>query len=316
MTGYQALREHAAWIDLAPRGRIFATGEDRARLLHAMTTNHVQQLQPGQGLYAFFLNAQGRILGDVNVLCLQDRFLLDTEPEVRRKLYEHLDRYIIADDVTLEDASDLLTAVSLEGPASAEVLEAIGAPRPASECGVAEWDGVIVANLNTTGSPGCFLIAPLERRAELISQLEAAGAVAATPDEARVVRIENARPRYGEEITERFLVQETQQMHAVHFSKGCYLGQEIVERVRSRAHIHRMLMPLEIEGADVPQPGVKLQFEGQDRGDLVSAAWSPALGKVVGMAYLRVEQARPGVELDLAGRKATVRPMPPRTAPC
>jgi tRNA-modifying protein YgfZ len=309
MTGYQALREHAAWIDLAARGRIFATGEDRARLLHAMTTNHVQQLQPGQGLYAFFLNAQGRILGDVNVLCLPDRFLLDTEPEVRRKLYEHLDRYIIADDVTLEDASDLLTAVSLEGPASAEVLEAIGAPRPASECGVAEWDGVIVANLNTTGSPGCFLIAPLERRAELISQLEAAGAVAATADEARVVRIENARPRYGEEITERFLVQETQQMHAVHFSKGCYLGQEIVERVRSRAHIHRMLMPLEIEGADVPQPGVKLQFEGQDRGDLVSATWSPALGKVVGMAYLRVE-------LDLAGRKATVRPMPPRTAPC
>lgn len=316
MTGYQALREHAAWIDLAARGRIFASGEDRARLLHAMTTNHIQQLQPGEGLYAFFLNAQGRILGDVNVLCLPDRFLLDTEPEVRRKLYEHLDRYIIADDVTLEDASELLTAIGLEGPAAAEVLEAIGAPRPPSECGVADWDGVIVANLNTTGSPGCFLIAPLERRAELISQLEAAGAVAATADEARVVRIENARPRYGEEITERFLVQETQQMHAVHFSKGCYLGQEIVERVRSRAHIHRMLMPLEIEGEDVPEPGVKLQFEGQDRGDLVSAAYSPALAKVVAMAYLRVEQARPGVELDLAGRKVTVRPMPARSAPC
>ncbi|MBX9599703.1 MAG: hypothetical protein K2X35_01820 [Bryobacteraceae bacterium] len=316
MTGYQALREHAAWIDLASRGRIYATGEDRARLLHAMTTNHVQKLQPGEGLYAFFLNAQGRILGDVNMLCLPDRFLLDVEPEVRQKLYEHLDRYIIADDVTLEDATSRLTSVSVEGPSSPEVLEAAGAPRPENECGVIDWDGVLVANCNTTGSAGYILIAPVERRADLIAKLEAAGAVPATTAEARVVRIENAKPRYGEEITERFLVQETQQMHAVHFSKGCYLGQEIVERVRSRAHIHRLLMPLEIEGQDVPEPGVKLQWEGQDRGELVSAAYSPALGKVAGMAYVRVEQARAGAELHLAGRKVTVRPMPPRTAPC
>src|SRR6266852_5847739 len=129
--GYQALREAAGYIDLSARGKIFAAGEDRVRLLHAMTTNHVQQLQPGQGCYAFFLNAQGRILGDANLLCFEDHFLLDTEPETRQKLFEHLDRYIIADDVAITDVTDQMATISVEGPKAAAVLAKIGAPVPA-----------------------------------------------------------------------------------------------------------------------------------------------------------------------------------------
>src|SRR2546427_10812531 len=104
--GYQALRESAAHLDLSTRGKIFASGEDRVRLLHAMTTNHVQQLQPGQGCYAFFLNAQGRIVADVNLFVLPDRILLDVEPEVRERGYQPLDKFIIADDVTLAAAGN------------------------------------------------------------------------------------------------------------------------------------------------------------------------------------------------------------------
>src|ERR1700689_5891328 len=103
MTGYEALRNRAAWLDLSARGKIRLTGEDRARLLHAMTTNHIQQLTPGTGCYAFFLSAQGRILSDVNVFCLADSILLDTESETSQTVYSHLDKYIIADDVTLQD---------------------------------------------------------------------------------------------------------------------------------------------------------------------------------------------------------------------
>ena len=99
--GYQAIREAAAVLDLSGRGRIRATGEDRVRLLHAMSTNHIQQLGPHQGCYAFFLNSQGRILADAHILVLADSILLDTEPEIREKVYAHLDQYIIADDVTL-----------------------------------------------------------------------------------------------------------------------------------------------------------------------------------------------------------------------
>src|SRR5579862_5268914 len=104
--GYQALRETAARIDLSSRGRIRVTGEDRARLLHAMTTNHVKDLAPGTGCYGFFLNAVGRVLADANILCFEDYLLLDSEPESRGFLMEHLDKYIIADDVVLEDITE------------------------------------------------------------------------------------------------------------------------------------------------------------------------------------------------------------------
>src|SRR5437660_7306037 len=107
--GYKALRETVGFLDLSARGKIFVTGEDRVRLLHAMTTNHIQQLQPGQGCYAFFLNPQGRILADANLFILPDRILIDVEPEARERLYQHLDKFIIADDVTLEDARASLT---------------------------------------------------------------------------------------------------------------------------------------------------------------------------------------------------------------
>ena len=124
MIGYEALRNHAAWIDLSARGKIKLTGEDRARLLHAMTTNHIQQLTPGSGCYAFFLNDKGRVLADANVLCRPDYFLLDVEPETREPLYQHLDRFIIADDVTLEDVTGATATIAMEGPQAAIVLNA------------------------------------------------------------------------------------------------------------------------------------------------------------------------------------------------
>ena len=128
MQGYYELRGGAAWLDVSSRGKIRVAGEDRARLLHAMTTNHIQQLTPGTGCYAFFLTAQGRILADVNVLCRHDSFLLDTEPETLQKLLEHLDEFIIADDVTLEDVTLKLATIAVEAPKSPDVLAAAGAP--------------------------------------------------------------------------------------------------------------------------------------------------------------------------------------------
>src|ERR1700693_2717646 len=133
MKGYDALRNSAAWLDLSTRGKIKLTGEDRARLLHAMTTNHIEQLTPGAGCYAFFLNDKGRILSDANILARQDHFLLDVEPEARQPLYQHLDRYIIADDVTLEDITEQTATIAIEGPKSGAVLEALGAPLPQAE---------------------------------------------------------------------------------------------------------------------------------------------------------------------------------------
>ena len=292
--GYTALREHAAWLDLSGRGKIRVTGEDRARLLHAMTTNHVEALQPGEGCYAFFLSAQGRILGDVNILCFEDHFLLDTEPETRTKIYEHLDRYIIADDVTLEDQTDQVATIAVEGRDAGTVLAAIGAPQPKQPYSTAAWTYGTVARLDTTGLGGFFLMVPTDEKQAVTARLTEGGTTPASMQDARIVRIESGRPRYGEEITERYLLQETDQMRAVNFSKGCYLGQEIVERVRSRAQIHRVLRRLELDTDEPPAAGTRLKSGEADAAEIVSAVYSPALRKTVALAYVRTQFAEPG----------------------
>ena len=300
--GYQGLRESAAWMDLSTRGKIRVLGEDRARLLHAMTTQDVQSLTPGKGCYAFFLNAQGRILGDVTIFCREDCFLLDTEPETRQKLFDHIDRYIIADDVTLEDTTGEMATIAIEGPQAAAILERLGAPVPETDYATRAWSGMTVARVSSTGAGGFFVFMNPANKGDLIAALDAEGIAEATPDDARTVRIEHGRPRYGEEITERYLVQETAQLQAVSFSKGCYLGQEIVERVRSRAQIHRVLRRVEVDEPEVPAAGSKLKSaDGQaDAGEIASAAFSPALGKVSALAYVRTQFAEPGTELRLA----------------
>ena len=137
--------------------------------------------------------------------------------------------------------------------------------------------------------------------------IEGAGAIAASAEDAESVRIENFVPRYGCEITEHTLPQETQQMHALHFQKGCYLGQEIVERIRSRGHVNRQLMGfrLETEGA-APPPGTKLMLEGKPAGEVTSSTRSD--GAVFGMAYVRVPGARSGAMAEIDGHAAALFP--------
>ena len=305
--GYEALRSGAAWFDLSQRGKIIATGEDRARLLHAMTTNQVQELKPGEGCYAFFLNPQGRIVADVNLLCRADDFLLDVEPETRERLYQHLDKYIIADDVTLEDATERIVTLALEGPEAMAVAARLGAPVPEKPWAHALWNEVTVAGASFTGAPGLRFFAPAAEKTRLVELFESAGAKEASPEAARIIRLEDFQPRYGEDIFDTTLSQETQQSHALSFTKGCYIGQEIVERVRSRGLVHRLLAGVEIDSSEVPEPDARL-FHGEENvGKMTSAAFSPALGKVVGMAYIRRELADPGAVLTVDGHAAVVR---------
>jgi tRNA-modifying protein YgfZ len=311
--GYNALREGAAWFELPGRGRIAATGDDRARLLHAMTTNHVQQLEPGQGCYAFFLNAQGRILSDVRLLVGEDAILLDTEPALRQRVFEHVDKYIIADDVALEDQSAGFTTVAVEGPGAAAVLEAAGWPTPnepwwwaspRGDSATGDSDSM-VARLSFTGGAGWWIMMPVTAREQAVGRLEQAGAAAADSAAAESVRIENGRPLYGVDFSEANIPQETQLADALHFNKGCYLGQEIVERVRSRGHVNRLLCALRIGGTAAPPAGAKVTAgDGKEAGAITSAAWSPALGKVAALALLRAEHVRPGAVLAVEGMPA------------
>jgi aminomethyltransferase len=283
--GYQALHHGAAWIDLSARGRILARGRDRARLLHAITSNEVKKLVPGAGCYAFLLTPQGRIQADLNMFCFTDRILLDTEPDTREKIHQHIRRYIIADQVELEDVTASTACIGVEGPETAAMLASLGAPAPSIDFAHAAWGEYTVAAVTATGQPGARIFC--NSSADLIGQLEAAGVRLATAEDVRVVRIENSRPRYGDDIRETTLPQESQQMHGVSFNKGCYIGQEIVERIRAMGHVNKKLMRVELDGDAIPEPGTKTTVAGSEA-EITSAAFSPEAGKVFALAYVRV----------------------------
>jgi tRNA-modifying protein YgfZ len=297
--GCEGLLHSAGLIDLSPRGRIRVTGDDRARLLHAMTTNHIQQMKAGDGVYAFFLNAQGRILADALVLCFEDHFLLDTEPDTRKAVFDHLDHYIIADDVTLEDVTGNTFALGLEGPKATEVAGRAGLDAPWHRFSHVRSGDDIVAAISATGSHGVRIYGSAQRKDEAIALLEGAGALSASADDAEAVRIQNFVPKYGCEVTEHTLPQETQQMHAVHFQKGCYLGQEIVERIRSRGHVNRLLMGFRYDAAAAPAAGTKMLLEGKPAGEVTSS--TAMEGAVFGLAYVRVPGARSGAMAEIDG---------------
>src|ERR1039457_497574 len=270
--GCEALRQGAAWLDLDGRGRIVARGRDRARLLHSITSNEVKKMVPGDSCYAFLLNPQGRIQADLQLLCLADHFLIDTEPELREKVHQLIRRYIIADQVELEDVTERTASIGVEGPAA-----------PSLHLPPGEYT---TAPFTVTGQPGYRVYCAAEANAELVRQLEAVGAVEASAADARLVRMENGKPRYGEDIRDTSLPQETQQMQAVSFNKGCYLGQEIVERIRALGQVHKKLVRLEIDGSEPMAPGAKLLVDGQEA-EITSSVYSPHFGKVIALAYVR-----------------------------
>src|SRR2546423_13363550 len=176
--GYQALRHGAAWIDLSARGRIVAYGRDRARLLHALSTNEVKKMTPGAGCYAFLLTPQGRIQADFNLYCFDDHFLLDTEPELRERVLQHIRRYIIADQVELQDVTDSTGCVGLEGPEVATVLATLVAPVPGADYAHVPWGVRTIAAATVTGQPGVRIFCSDDHATndatDLIRQLEEA----------------------------------------------------------------------------------------------------------------------------------------------
>jgi folate-binding protein YgfZ len=295
--GYQAFHSGAALLDLSDRGRIVVNGKDRARLIHALATNHIQQLRPGENCYTFFLNVQGRILADAHVVNWEDSLWIDTEAETRENLFKHIEHYIIADDVTLENATERTFCLAVEGPEAPGVLAQIEATQPRSS---------LVARVSLTGAPGFRIIGRRDDYENLMLQLREAGAVTASHEEANVVRVEHFRPRFGDDFGTSTLAQETGRDDALHFNKGCYLGQEIVERVRSRGLASRILTGLEIEGTVAFEKNQELRYEGAKAGKITSSVFSPAKGKIAAIGLLRLGLAKAGTILSAELSRAIV----------
>jgi aminomethyltransferase len=201
----------------------------------------------------------------------------------------------------LEDETATLAAIALEGPASFETAAALGLPVPATQFSTVAWQRGFIARVSVTGAPGLRIFLPVSEIVSLTSRIQLAGIPEAQSAQVRVVRLEHGIPRFGDDISSRYLAQETQIAHAVHLNKGCYLGQEIVERVRAQGQVHRLLAPVHIAGTQPPEPGTKLLAGGNPVAEITSAAYSEALGEVVALAYVRREALHDKPALAVAG---------------
>lgn len=307
--GYTALHDAAAWLDISTRARIRAAGEDRLRLLHAIASNPVADLSPGQGTWAFFLNAQGRIQADSRIFVSEGHVLIDCEPEVRQSLFDHIENYVIMDDVELADATEATRAIAVEGPKADDLARrAFGdvVPEPAPYAH-RESDGVQFLRVSLTGQPGLWIIAPADRGDEVAGKIESAGGQAASADDFQLVRVESHHPRFGEDYFNTNIPHETGLFGAFSFTKGCYLGQEIVERVRSQGQVNKLLAALELDTDEPPPRGTSVEHDGREVGKLTSPVFSPLENKVLCFGILRRAAAEPGAEITVGDIRGRVR---------
>jgi folate-binding protein YgfZ len=329
-TDYGHLRHSVALVDKTYRAWFRFTGPDRARFLNAILTNNIKDLPPGQALPALLLNPQGHILAELDTLVFDDHILAASYAMIRERLAADFDRYIIMDDVTMQDVTDEFSCMSLEGPRAA-VLTAkvtgidLNALADLAHAAV-NVDGI--ACLLQRRSPGGIASAEflVERNhaeelwTKLADALKAEEAVEAAGPSGYIalsaVRLEQGIPWFGYDYDDTTIPQEAGlEITHINFSKGCYTGQEIVERVRSRGHVNHRLAGLSFSTDEPPQPGTKLFAAEKEAGRITRAAFSPLLGSPIGFARLRREYTTIGTQLDCTAGNATVIELPITSPP-
>lgn len=300
----------AAVFDLGYRCLLRVSGSDQVRWLNGMITNTIKDLEPGHSNYSFVLNAQGRILGDVMAYRCSDHILLATDVSQAEGLSAHFDHFIIMDDVDLGRVAGM-TALGVAGPRAAEVMEAAGLKTPEDELRFAEceFEGqrAMVSQEFSPVIPSFAIWLQEQAAVRLWEKLRAAGAVPAGAAATKMLRVVEGVPQFGVDFSEKYLPQEVDAMRPLHFAKGCYLGQEIVERIRSRATVHRQMRVLELNGGKPELPG-EITADGQPVGELTSLAeiGFPDERKILALGMVRNEPVARGVSLEYAGGNAKV----------
>lgn len=309
----------AAAFDLGWLARIAVTGKDRTRWLAGMTSNAVQTLAEGCGNYNFVLNAQGRIQGDLYAFRDQDRLVLETSAAQIDRLTQHFDHFIIMDDVDLKTLGDL-TALGIAGPTAAGVLEKLGFdPAQLNLLEQRQWVWneipLTIVHAYSVLVPRFELWFAAEHVAAVWAALVENGARPCGLYAAETLRIVEGIPAYGTDILDKHLAQETSQTRALSFSKGCYLGQEIVERIRSRANIHRALRAFALDGS-TPPTGAELHSGGKAAGGLTSVAVLTLNGSTrkFALGMLRMDALGAGSILEYDGGTAIALEKPPEIA--
>jgi tRNA-modifying protein YgfZ len=322
---YGALHESAVTGSIEPRAQIAVAGNDRRAYLQGLLTNEIAALAPGTGCYAAWLTPQGRMLTDMHVLESGDMILLDVPEDQLQPTLQRLDQFLFSEDVQLADLGGSLRAVWIHGPAAASILDRLltGADGPATwppyrnVRAAFSGEPAVVARIDQLSVPGyCVYVAPALENV-LLEAMHAAGATPADRAALEAARIEAGYPLFGIDMTDETIPLEAGiEQRSISFSKGCYVGQEVIIRVLHRGHgrVAKKLVALRVEGAP-PTPGAKLVSGDKEVGRVTSAAASPRLGAIA-LGYVHRDFVAPGTVLEAdadSGRvRATVteRPIP------
>jgi folate-binding protein YgfZ len=287
-----------------------------------MLSNDVKSLEPGQGVYATLLDVKGRIVADLRLYSEPDQILVETDVDLLQKAMRALERYIIMDDVTLERLR--WWGLAVQGPRSRALVGSLeGELPPLPEFGHLRggYSGMPlhIVRASSTGEEGYELWMTQEAESEtakalwerVLAHASGLGALPCGTEALEMLRIEAGIPRYGDDLGEDTLPLEAGLLNALSFTKGCYVGQEIVERARSRGHVNWKLVGVAVDSVAPPSPGEKAMLEGREVGEVTSACFSPSLHRSIALAYVRREASEPGVRLTLAsGSAAVVRELP------
>jgi len=313
---FRALISSCGVYALNSRARISVTGSDRVRWLNGMVTNNVRDLQVGYGVYGFLLNPQGRILADMYAYNHGESMVVETDKAQLARILETFDRYIIMDDVEVADVSGQSPTIVMTGPKAREMARAAGFEIPdlqPLQFAKIQWrdkELTVIRGDNPCVESYEFQSSPTDKDA-VNAALVSAGAALVGSIALEWLRIASGIPLYGIDIREKDLPQETGQDRALNFTKGCYVGQEIVERIRSRGAVHRQFTGFLIDGK-LPDPGIELQREGKKAGEITSVAAIP-LGDAtrnVALGYVRREVAATSRTLEHGNLKATAVNLP------
>lgn len=305
---HHAVRESAGLFDFSFRQRFTAGGTDRVRFIHGMVSNDVKRLAAGQGTYAALLDVRGHILADVRIFSTGDHLIMETDADLLDKVLQTLNRYNIGNRVPLEPMET--EAMSVQGPHARPILEeafnttlTVSDGLSHAELAFAGFAVGIVAS-SSTGEDGYELwiekAGALPLWNALLHAGQARGLMPAGSVAFETLRIEAGIPAYGSELAEDTMLLEAGLLNAVSFTKGCYIGQEIVERTRSRGHVNWQLVGLCLEeSGGKASKGAKLLREGKEAGEITSECFSPTLGKRIALGYVRREMAQPGTKLTV-----------------
>ncbi|HEX9444310.1 MAG TPA: aminomethyltransferase family protein [Candidatus Binatia bacterium] len=304
---YAAVRSAAGLFDLCDHAVVRLTGPDRVSFLQGMVSNDVKKLAPGHGLYAAVLDVNGKVLADLRVLADDESFILLLREPLKRKVIDHLNRYLVADDVEIEDPDGRYGVVSLQGP---HALLWLGAAAPRQDPPLHMYDhrmlrvggrAVRAVRSTHTGEEGFDLLTEVGDLAAVVEELERAGAPLSARwagfEAGEILRIEAGLPRYGVDMDEDTLLLETGLDHAVSFQKGCYLGQEVIERVHSRGHVNKKLAGLMLDGKSPARRGDRISAGDREIGRITSSVFSPKINRVIALGYLQRDHLEPAMEV-------------------